>query len=98
NRRHFRPRGEIVTAGIAPQDEQRMSPADTAVRGIVECGVEHSATLQFLNSLLGSCLQLADLSKLDRLRGTGLGACRNQSCLLPVVTESALERAPIVVV
>jgi hypothetical protein len=96
NRGHFRAWRQIVTTRIAAQDKHRVYSPQAGSGCIVKNGVCHSTPLELRDPVVSFCLQLANLPKFDGLGRTSLRACRYQSCLLPVITERALEGAPII--
>src|SRR5689334_19544779 len=69
---------------------------NTAFNRIIDHCVSNAASFQHFQSLIRLTAQIFKLPKLNRLGWTRLGACRLQSCTLPIRAESTLECASIV--
>jgi len=73
-----------------------MGSTDTRIRRVVECGIFHASLAQRFHSLGCDLPQIFNRAKLDGLGWTCLGAGRDHSRFLPVITEGAFERATII--
>src|SRR5207237_5458283 len=96
DRWHFRLGRQVVAARIAAHYEHRMRSPHARVHWVVKRGISHAATAQFLQTLFRFPAECVDFAELDGLGGTRLGASRNQSHLLAVITERTFEGAAVI--
>ena len=75
-----------------------MCPSHARVQRVIERGISHAATAQFLQSRFRFPAECVDFAELDGLGGTRLGASRNQAGLLAVITERTFKGAAVILI
>src|SRR5205807_3807330 len=95
NRRNLRCGRKVVFLGLPKNYKERMDSSDTGLLRVVDLRVFIAALLQLLDPRFGTLAQIIDFSKLNRLGGTRLRACRHQPRRLAVIAEGALEGEPL---